>query len=174
MHEIKIEGISKVVRGESLFEETQRGWKVIGSYQDSVMESVFEQEPLPAGQQPYGGYTPTPGFVNVQKWKPALVTFFVLMKDAESVIAALNDQLKEACEKSATAHRECDAAQKSLKETETKLENAKNHNQAVDNALKDLRATREKELTTSRKLEVDIGKIRTAIGERQLKEILGA
>jgi len=95
------------------------------------------------------------------------------VKDPESVIASLGSQLAEAKSGASKAVEAQLAAQKLLKETEDKLSWQKSEVERLCRHVKDVEGVRDQERIVSRKLEGDIGKIRTAIGERQIKEILG-
>lgn len=178
VHDIKIDGIAKSVRGFELHTETQNGWKVVGSYQDTMMEQVFDLEPTQNGSYSpptfANGMQAPQGFTYVQKMKPSVVTFFVLVKDSESIIASLNDQLAKERLAAKKAAEDLAALQKLQKETEDKLSRQKAEAERLCRHVKDVEGVRDQERTVSRKLEVDIGKIRTAIGERQIKEILGS
>lgn len=98
---------------------------------------------------------------------------FLVRLDQNSALAQKSEELEQAKHSAAAAkirvrqgEEKCAALEKEKVKAETELERARKDFQFT---VSDLETQR----TAKRKLEIDIGKIREAIGAKQMKEILG-
>lgn len=105
MNALPIEGLVKTVPASKVEHETACGWVVVGSYQDTITNRFDELGDAPHGSEPsYEYYTnsiglqqrvPT-GKMIVPRYFAETLTYFVLRKDTESVIADLKEQVSKA------------------------------------------------------------------------------
>ena len=160
-------GRMQVVDGHELGHYTVTGWRVVKVLEESELATCSEQVPLPSGGGNYPvTLTGTRGFT-IQKSR------FLIFLDEHSALKEAHASREMAlAELKETAQRlsEMDKAQKATDAKALKLEmenkrleteNARIAGQSADN-----RRLKEK-------METDIGKIRAAVGDLRMKEILG-
>jgi peptidoglycan hydrolase CwlO-like protein len=102
-----------------------------------------------------------------------VTTKFLMVRGGESELLTdlrnKADFSATALSKANTALREAEAAKKTA---EAHVENLKRNNVALEAGQKDLHKSLEETRTRSRKMENDIAKLRQALGELRMKEIL--
>ena len=160
--------VTKVVGALEVENYTMQGWRVAEVVQDQHVESFCESTPfLPQGQNyPVTG-SGTKGFLVTKN-------LFVMTKDGSSLIAEANERVAAAERRGnevATLLIEADKKTEEWKKEAGKLlkghENYVYENQKLSERL-------EAERKQKVKMENDIAKIRNAVGELKMKEILGA
>ena len=161
-------GQVKVVTASELDFLTTQGWRLVFSYQDTTHASCMETEPTPPGYQGYN----CNGTIQVTRYKPNATTYFVLHKTESQVIEELNQRAANAEHETSEARRQRDEAKKALEDLTKEHQTLKNTSSFDAQRLKNVGEERDRFRTTSSKLEADLAKVRTAIGERQFNEIL--
>jgi hypothetical protein len=168
MMEIKGEGPFKVVPAAELQNRCGIGdefdiWSVVGMYQEQCVEAVYVQVPDLA----------CPGCTKSEaQYHPSTQTFFVLRQTVDDALREATMARKQAKEAQASAEAKTRAAEKARAEAERekselarKLAREERHGESAD----EQNNTMSRQL---RKLEVDLAKVRKAVGDRQWKEIL--
>lgn len=142
---------------------TREGWKVIAFYQETQMMPCQEQNP-PANDRTYP--------ISYTTYKPSTFTKFVMHLDEESTLAQAAASVRSHQQAAVISKNELGQAKKELEEATKRDAMTKNELERVqrtrDTYQDDLIAVR----ASNRKLEGDIAKIRKAVGELKLKEIL--
>ncbi len=176
--DIKGCAVVKVVVAEQLEDATRSGWKFLEVLTETTPTTVGEtvNVPVAPGHSPsHGAYASSPGHVVSCTNTRALVVqrlSFLVGQDEESVIAKMNTeivQLKTSLlnEQKSVAHQKKDnenlaeiaaGYQRRLKDEEANATRLRERNFSVE--------------TQNKKLEESIAKIRKAIGERQMNDIL--
>lgn len=158
-------GFYRMVFADS-YEMLDPTWELVSQFETEKTISVSEQKAVPS---PNGGY---PQIVQVTKYKVVKVAGFLYFKHAdivESETLSLNRELQALIKIIETRN------ERLIKEVE-RLKKEEEAKQAVLKNCADTNEAKEKEwirLTNlNRKLEGDIAKIRQAIGELRMKEIL--
>jgi hypothetical protein len=167
-----ITGRLKIVQAEEIEALTLSGWRLVLTYQDTVLWPYMETEPPPPQTTYSTSYTSNMA-VQVTRCKPCTATRFVMQLDEQNALAQMNNDLesvKKALENEKNAHRQThrdlDAQAKKVTEAKKAVDEYSQKNTSFASQLDTAR-------TSNRKLESDIAKIRTAVGELKLKEILG-
>jgi ribosomal protein S15P/S13E len=165
------DGQLQVVEHAMVQQLTLSGWGLVFAYQEEVLEPCYDQVPNPNPPQQNYGYPPptiqTTRYERVTRTKfvmrlgeaSALAIAHAKAACAESEIARLTTEIKELRDHG-------DAKEKDHKATTQRLE-------SCQRMLSDDRAVLQRSEETRRKLEADVGKIRVAIGSKQMEEILG-
>lgn len=154
------------------------------SYRGFTLAAVIYEDQLVAveGDESRPDRRPQHGFIHdpptVGHVAPQAVVVrrarYLMRQDAESALAKLHLELEAANELRTAAYQRdrererLDAEQeKETKKLRTELQTARDNYAAVVRS-------READLTARRKLETDIGKLRGALGDLRMKEILGS
>lgn len=165
MEALHSEGITQVVEAYLVNTLSLQGYKLIGMYQEMYPETVNCSVPHP-----------NPSYANETAYKQELGTqtrtFFIMTLDEESSLAQINHE----CEKQKQNVSLAEAAQR---EAETQLKSATSERDRARSEAENLRLKLESKREqcnnmsiTKLKMEDDLGKIREAIGSRQMDEIL--
>lgn len=169
LHELRLPTYAKykevrVVGEFELQRVTQEGWVLLAIVTEQQTTSTTEQVPN-SGQ--YGGT------IGIQKTMLQTITRYVVGRDEESALGAMKAEVLAAQEKA----RENSRALEDLAASEKKLKESKEQHAAAEGMLDKLREVREGEARQReqavRKYERDIGKLRAALGDIRMKEILG-
>jgi septal ring factor EnvC (AmiA/AmiB activator) len=158
--------VVKVVNAPEVEALTKEGWQLDDVLQESVVEPFNESVPfLPTGQT----YT-----VNGSGTRGFLVTknLFLLKKDGSTVMAEVYELLKQADQAKHDLANRLVEAEKKTAEAVKEVANVKRqvaNSVAHGSSLAEQLTTAKK---TNQKMENDIAKIRQAVGELKMKEIL--
>jgi hypothetical protein len=161
-----LDGLTRVVCENQVDLLSQEGWAVVAFYQETMHLPCNEQKP-PDEQNRYSP-------IQYTVYKPSTLTKFVMQLDEDSALAKAAVDVRANKQAAVTAVSEMTKAMKGLEEAK-KLDmimkdELERMQRARDSARTDLDASR----ASTRKLEGDIAKIRKAVGELKMKEILGA
>lgn len=155
---------------------TRDGWSLVKVIQSDRMIDVLE-DVAHFDEAPHrsDGYYRAPGWQHASVTKKVVVTdtLFLLEKDESTVIAELEAKIKEAEAKASAADVEKKKAEKDLfeeKGASQRLSAAAIRSQELHAKL--LVDTEELRKTKAR-MEADLGKIRLAIGDLRMREIVG-
>ncbi len=163
-------GQLKVVTAPEVEALTLSGWHLVFTYQDTCQVQLTDSEP--DLRPPNSGYYNS-GMVSVTRYKPIDITYFVMRFEENSAIARMTNDL-ESLGKAVVGERESRIkAEKNLADAEKRVTEAK---RAIDDAgarAGNISSQLENARTSNRKLEADLAKVRTAIGELKFKEIVG-
>jgi ribosomal protein S21 len=175
----------RVVHGHELEGLTRRGWKVVETLVETELQSVTEpasDSEMESIKRQYGGYVPQgqtyyDGSMSVpvgmrRRQIPVQVTKFLVGEPLESALEELVSQLEKEGTARGRAEREvADALTLTKKAEEESARLAKSHD--VCSKDRDRFHGEVYELQAQkRKLEGDIGKLRVALGDLRMKEIL--
>lgn len=164
-------GHVKRARPEELDELTRTGWKVLGTFQEDVLDTASDVEvnPNPAGPNEYN-YMATVCTTRTHRLRQ---TWFVVGVDEETTIAQqakqiaeLEQNLLEARTAQAELIGQLNSAKKDFQAASTDLE-------ATSRCLEEARQDFAEARRGQRKLETDLGKVRQAVGDLRWREILG-
>jgi uncharacterized coiled-coil protein SlyX len=160
-------GQYKSVYAAELERLTLQGWQLVFCYQEAQQLGCSEQEPvLPATNN---GYCPT---TTVQRYKPVTVTLFVVRKPEESVLAELNVLLASARETLDERNKIIVERNEESIRLNKQLQSTKDNLKSIESSMTVVRDDRDRFRETVAKLEKDMVRIKTAIGERAYGEIL--
>jgi hypothetical protein len=158
-------GQVRVVQGHDLETLTSQGWRLIFAYQETTHVPCTEQDPSP-NPNCYGGT------VQLTRYRPNSTTFFVLHRTENKIMDELNAKVTEANRRYTEVWREKETGLKDLVEMKRKLDEQKRIVDSAEKNQRDAIEERNRFRTSATKLEGDLTKIRKAIGERALNEIL--
>lgn len=154
----------KVVLQHELQGETQRGWKLVALLEETEYVMAMESEPTGGGQY---------GTVSVQRAKPHVFHRYLVGRDETSALTELTRRLEE----KEVQQKETSAALAAARVTE------RDHDKLVaerDDLREKLQLGHEQHQGYQklyqekfRKYESDIAKLRAALGDIRMKEILG-
>jgi hypothetical protein len=163
-----LNGLVKVVHENQVADLSRVGWAIIAFYQETQLMPCQEQEPNENNQY---GHGPT---YSLMRYKPSTFTRFVMQLDEQSALTQAAEDLK-------TCQSTFSAANAELTKTKKDLEVMGQGRLKAEQEAERLRSERTRNLESVdratkiyRKLEDDIAKIRKALGELKLKEILGS
>lgn len=163
-------GISKTVPAESLHDHTQKGWIVLDAFDQDETDVVYDTEARRL-QDPSGCYHPDT--VQVQRTLVLRRRHFLVGLSENSVVAQVTSERDEA----QTKRREAEKALEDIRIVNQKVEaNAArllDNEQRMSAEVKRLRAGLDEEKSRVRRMEDDLGKVRAAIGDLKMREILG-
>lgn len=161
---------------DELQDLSQRGWRLVGAIETSRHEKLYEYVPNNAaryGEFGHDGRTLPAGMSEVTKSVMAPHTILMLARDPESwqsELHAVNENLRKDAVASSAREQEliasCDALSEELQESTRTLRDAK---EQLAKLLKRYEARDD----AAHRMERDLGKIRSAIGDLRVREILG-
>lgn len=165
--ELMARGVARVVEGHEVEQLTREGWRIARVLPESKMELACESVPLMGPGMNY----PTNG----QGTRGLVVGFhrFLMFKDEKSLIAEHAHEVKDLRSDVDHFRRSSEDALHNLKLREEELQKLKKYQESLEktqNAAFDEASTERK---AKQKMEQDIAKIRKAVGELKMKEILG-
>lgn len=132
---------------------------------------AFEEESsMPSTQAVYNNGLTETHLVN-SSFK--MTRFLVVRGDQDSLVQTLHARVEQAEKDARDALARATKAEGAAKETVSTLEAEKRHHQGTTSTLGTTREDLQRERTIRRKMEEDIAKIRTALGELRMREILG-
>jgi hypothetical protein len=159
--------VVKVVNAHEVEALTKEGWRLDDVLQESVVEPFGESVPFLATGQTYT--------VNGSGTRGFLVTknLFLMKKDGSTVMAEVYELLKQADQAGHDLANKLIAAEKKAADAESNVVALKKnndlytaHGQSLSNQLAEAKKQ-------NQKMENDIAKVRQAVGELKMKEILG-
>jgi len=161
-------GVCKIVSASDVEKYTSEGWRLIDIVQTT--ENVGFRTDIVVAPDYSGGPM---GKQSVLNPIVGIVSQYVLMKDPESALAALNGELaatNQRLSEAETAVRASEASDTKLRaELEAKTRAVGVFRESLDDHVIQLRNAQ----STIRRMEVDLGKVRTEIGEAEMRRILG-
>ncbi len=156
---------------------TRDGWSLTKVIQSDrmidVQEDVAAYDEAPEGSN--SGYR-NPGWQHTSIMRKVVVmdTIFLLEKDESTVIAELEDRLKETEAKASAANVEKKKAEMELRDAKAShqfvVDESRRRNEALAKALSDAEELRK----TKARMEEDLARIQRAVGELRVRDILGA
>jgi hypothetical protein len=172
MQKFEGDGQHRLAQAHEIEGLTAQGWNLVFSYQDTERMACTEEElvdPALRGQYPYNN---NGGKIALTKWRPGTVTRFLLRKSEDAVREELLARVSTA-EERARFER---SAREGVEATVARLtKRADELEQGLTRLREDhahVSVDRDRHRSSAAKLEGDLAKIRTAIGERQFAEIL--
>lgn len=141
--------------------QNMKGWRLVAI--------VVAAQPMQC-METIGG----PVYSSNQVWRESSCVRYVLARDPHEVIDALRSEANGLRTAASEAREKAKEMAEQLKRTDLESAELKKDLAGSRAVLKVADATYEKTNVLKRKLENDIGKIRAAIGEIRMKEILGA
>jgi hypothetical protein len=175
----------RVVHGHELDLLTRRGWKVVETLIETELQDVLEpasDAEMEAVKRQYGGYIPQGNTyydgtrnipVGMRRRQVAVqVTKFLVGESLESALEELVSQLealRAVNAKNAQATTEAEAATKKAQEELARMTTS---HEACSAARDNWEKRAHENAARQRKLEGDIGKLRVALGDLRMKEIL--
>lgn len=169
------DGVFKVVDGYDLERSTERGWRLVEILRESDVSVGTDEELHPQFvNHDYGSGSYYGGDEKVRLDKAHVVerSRFLLRKDPDSAIAEVVDEMDEMESRVSGMERERKAALERVGVVEsqlgTLLRQVEEKNRQVERANTECAAARDQRL----KIEADLAKVRQAVGELKMKEIL--
>jgi len=175
----------RVVHGHELEGLTRRGWKVVETLVETELQSVMEpasDSEMDAVKRQYGGYVPQgqtyyDGMMNVpigmrRRQIAVQITKFLVGEPLESALEGLvseNEAVRAAKYAAENAKATAEAATKKAQEELARMTTS---HEACTAARNDWEKRAHENAARHRKLECDIGKLRVALGDLRMKEIL--
>lgn len=151
------------VTAEQLEWHSNKGWFLVAMMEETAIDYVTEQLPQS------GGYNPT----NIKKPLTLQVTRYLLGRKEESAVADLNAQVEQYRANEGTRAEALRKAKEQAADLERKLAGERGRKEEIL-ALLQNRDTAMRVLNErNHKYEVDLGKVRQALGDLRMKEILG-
>ena len=161
-----LKGATKVVGQGEVANLSLQGWRLVYIYQESSYMSFFEQEAVPS----QNGYGPTT--VSVQKYRPSVMTWFVMHQSEASALEGLSLELSTERSYSRSLREAVEKDKKAAEETAKRIKQLEAANDVANKDRTRISEERERYAHTARKLEADIAKLRNAVGALKMKEIL--
>jgi len=185
MKEIEADGILKTIDGSMLEQYTSQGYRVIGSYQDTIAKRFAELIDAPPNSYGHGYqdacyYTDEsgarwpvpPGKTIATRFVSESKTFFVVRRNEESALAELRKNVEALSQSEAASRAKAEAVTKEHEKTKAELSAARSDLERSQGKATRLEREAHEERTLRRKLEVDLAKVRKAIGDLKYNEIL--
>lgn len=172
MIEIKLPpGLVRVVRGHEVDQLSGYGWKLVAMTTDEVPIELKKKE-KEKDRQGYPSIYSMLTEIASEEAKGA-VTLFVMMKDETSTIGSMQSQidsleyqLSDLLKKHGDIVNEAEISKKSIEERDRKISHLNEMYQIADKDRNEL-------IRRMNSIESDLGKVREAIGNNKMKEILG-
>jgi hypothetical protein len=175
------ESETRVIEAHELKELSKRGWTLVAVIPHQIVQ--IEDEPVPfeslqvehqKRQGNYnGGFHPGQGGVLYQKRAVVLqVSRYLVRRPKDATFEELADEAEKARSAAAHAEWEREAQSKVLKEATEKLLAGSKTIEKLEANERTQRSRLNTAETRNQKLEQDIAKIRTAVGELRMREIL--
>lgn len=160
--------VMKVVEAYEVETYTMLGWRLSEVLSESYVESFSESVPMVLpGQSFVSNSVATKGFL-VAKNR------FLMTMDGSSVLAGMNEKLVAADKRVAEAKAAQEAAEKKAEEWKRDSNNLLRGHETYVRENKILAEKLERAEKSNHTMEEDIGKIRKAVGELKMKEILSS
>lgn len=170
-HPSDIYSIVKTVEQHELESHTMQGWRLIAVLQEQRVELAQRQEVNPHPNN--GNNYQYNSIINLNAPQVVTRSVYLLGLDEHSSMSKVNNELHRCqAERSHVASKLIDLNEK-YKETERKLANLTKTHQQVCGDNDAMVRGRAEQAAAIRKYEGDIAKIRAAIGELKMKEIIG-
>jgi hypothetical protein len=166
--ESDLTGLLKVVGASAVESLTLEGWKLVFTYQDTALAPCQESEPSPP-QTGSSYFTPAVGVV---RFRPHTVTMFIMQLDEQSALAQTHKELEIVKKAYESEARMLEQSREEAKVQRSKVTEAKEAVSEYSRKNISLASQLDTARKSNQKLELDIAKIRTAVGELKLKEIL--
>ena len=165
-HGLTVFKLVKFIEVEGL---TSIGWRLLGTVNRSSIATVFEAEPVPTLSPSNGMYQP-PQTMQINRHHVVDDPLFLLGRDDESALAVMKANL-DAAKAVVLEHASCSGV---LKISQSEVERTKQTKEVWESQSRQLEKNLSKAVEGSRQMEQDIAKLRTALGEVRMKEILGS
>lgn len=160
--------VSKVVNAHEVESLTLQGWRVTEVIQENFVESFNESVPFcPAGSNYIQNGCGTKGFLVTKN-------LFLMTKDGSTLIAEANDRVAAAEARGHDLATKLIEADKKTAEWKQEANNLLRGHETYVSENGDLKKRVHQLHQSNLKMENDIAKIRNAVGELKMKEILGA
>jgi hypothetical protein len=155
--------------GEHELEQlTQQGWRLVFMYQETYVVPCCDEVPNASRRVQY-----EPQTVRVNTYRNVVTTRFVLKKSDEEVVSGLLEQVKRLRENDAAMNEILAKSETELAEVKKQLAFSQTDvKSAVDRYKAEMTRSLD-EQTRANKLELDLAKVRAAIGDLKYKEIVG-
>ena len=162
-----VPGTHKVVRAPEVESLTSAGWRIV-----RVMETAvpirYTVKGAEQGNQA-NGWINTPAEVLEEI---GTVPVFLVAQDRDTEMATLREQLQKSQESEESAKHSAASGAAFVKKLSADCAQEKTGHDAAMASLAEARAQLQKSREHARKVEADIGKLRSALGELRMKEIL--
>ena len=167
--------VVKTVSAEQLERATYEGWRVIQTIEVEDARTVYEHDmaiAVPAADPNRYGGDPSRR-PKVERTVVVKTMMFLVGKDESSAVGLLTSQLRQAHRELADAQGNERLAKSHLGVAEKALNEAKKDIEERTEFVIQLRKQNEQREERLRKMEQDMAKIRHAVGDLKVKEILG-
>jgi hypothetical protein len=163
-------GELQVVGADLVNQLTLSGWTLVFSYQEESIVQTTDMvlRPTPPNPGYYGSDT-----IMTTRNEKILTTRFVMRRDEASALVHSEARANAESSRAAGLARTLAETEKKLVEVEKTFAAEKSHHQSCQSMVTDVRNDLGRSEESRRKLESNIGKIREAIGSKQMEEILG-
>lgn len=159
--------IHAVVHASEVERRSRQGWRVQEVISSSRVETASEGVAFPPNQNNY-----SPSYGTVQRSHVVEEAQFLMWQDEAKYIEDLNQEIIGLQSVAAEVQAALMSERETLKNTRTALELAQQRLKTEQEACGRERKLVEELRLSNRKMENDIAKIRVAVGERQMKDIL--
>lgn len=170
-------GIYKVVKAEELENWTRQGWElvtIVGGAEESIAPREISQ--YVAGTGNNNGYYQPSGWQSTQVMERVIMPTvrYLLRKLEVSVIAEQGTEIAKLQEAIAEAKRQDEKWKRQLEEKTYALEHCNQTLEEQGRVMTDLNTRLVDLRSIKQRMEGDLGKVRQAVGELRMKEILGS
>lgn len=162
--------IHAVIKANDVELRSRAGWRVQEVLKSSRVEVASESVSYPP--QPNVGYATSPTYGTNTKSHVVEEFNFLMVQDETKYVADLQLEVERLRMEMTNARANLMSEQETLKNTRTALEQAQQRLKVEQEACGRERKLVEELRLSNRKMENDIAKIRVAVGERQMKDIL--
>ena len=164
--------VYETVEADQLRHMAYRGFSLVAVlYTDELkVAQDYESRPIPDPNNSYSNRTETTSKAVSHVLQRPL---FLMRQEAESALRDVSDELVDAKDKLRESKSAAEKATEHAAAMEKDLAKVKSDNAHAESVRKIIDADNATERRRNQKLEGDIGKIRAAVGELRMKEILG-
>lgn len=161
-------GLLRVVRANELTNLTERGWKLKQVLDETEIQHADEYVYVPDPR--YGGQ----GIQQKTSAKPVVLSThrYLVELDEGSTLAQAAEAAEQSRARQVAEQNRAFNLEKELKQTQETLKEQVKEFQDLSKWHAQLKQELQGEYSQRRKMEVDIGKLRTAIGDLRMREIL--
>jgi Mg2+ and Co2+ transporter CorA len=172
--ESETQEVHQVIEEEDdLYHYTTTGWRLVAVVQEEVVVTVDDEEVRPEHLCQTSYYAGDAEHIKCRQSFTRTVTKYVVTKRSEDVLEGMTERVREAEQKAKETQTDMGDAQArvfKLEERVTQLEGAlTNERTARDVILRE----KDEALKSLRKMERDIAKVRKAVGNLRMDDILG-
>jgi restriction endonuclease len=161
--------IHAVVSAQEVETRSRQGWRVQEVLKGSRIDTADDGVAFPPNN-----FQSCPSYGTVTRSHVVEELQFLMVQDETAYVADLRKEIEQLRIEASNTQANLNSAQETLKNTKFALEEAQHRVRTAQEDSAIYRKLSEELTTSNRKMEYDIAKIRVAVGERQMKDILNS